>query len=186
MKKKTGIIIASCVAAAAIIGCGVWYFTIGNKKPEEPKNAQSVSTVTDGTGTPAPEAESENDGNKNTQTPAAGQEPSKGADSSAAPKATQKAEKVKPTFMYFVTNADMEAEATQKVIAELKKEYADQVVFDIKNVDDDPSLLENFSLVNNQTPALIMLNTNNDISKFLFKTTDTKQLKEAIENALKA
>lgn len=186
MKKKTGIIIASCVAAAAIIGCGVWYFTIGNKKPEEPKNAQSVSTITDGTSTPAPEAEAENDENNGTQTPAAGQKPAKGADSSNPPKATQKAEKVKPTFMYFVTNADMQAEATQKVIADLKKEYEDRVVFDIKNVDEDPSLLENFSLVNNQTPALIMLNTNNDISKFLFKTTDLNQLKEAIENALKA
>ncbi len=183
MKKKIGIIIAGCIVVLAVIGCAVWYFAAGNKNTEEPKNAQNVSNMVDEKNIPV-ETEGET-ANEVTEAPKSGEDTVGQDAGSAESKGTQKAEKVKPTFMYFVTNTDMKSETTQKVITDLKKEYEDRVVFDIKNVDDDPELLENFALVKDQTPALIMLNTNNDICKFLFKTTDLDDLKASIEEALK-
>lgn len=89
-----------------------------------------------------------------------------------------------PTFMYFISNSDADFEKTNEVIEKLKKEYGEKVVFDIRNVDEDPSQLDNFP-VEGQTPALIMLNTNNDISNFLFQNGNYDELKAAIDAALK-
>lgn len=88
-----------------------------------------------------------------------------------------------PTFMYFISAKDDNYEETNKVIEKLKKEYDGKIVFDIKNVDEDPSLLENFPVKDN-TPALIMLNKKNDISNFLFKNGNYDDLKAAIDAAL--
>ncbi len=93
------------------------------------------------------------------------------------------ADKVKPTFMYFYTNAD--TETVDPIIEELKDEYGKKVTFSLVNVDENPEALKNFELVSGNTPALIMLNTDNDISKFEFKCTDKDTLKADIEDALK-
>lgn len=90
--------------------------------------------------------------------------------------------KVKPTFMYFYTNS--EKEAVTPIIEELQDDYGKKVTFSLVNVDENPEALENFQLVSGNTPALIMLNTDNDISKFEFKCTDTDTLKADIEEAL--
>lgn len=90
--------------------------------------------------------------------------------------------KVKPTFMYFYTNAD--TETVTPVLDELQKEYGKKVTFNLINVDENPEALENFQLVSGNTPALIMLNTNNDISKFEFQCSDKETLKADIDNAL--
>ena len=90
----------------------------------------------------------------------------------------------KPTFMYFVSSNDAEHSKNMEVVEKLQKEYKDKVVFDIKNVDDDPEVLQNFEIVKGQTPALIMLNTKNDISNFLFKNGNYDDLKQAIDVAL--
>lgn len=89
-----------------------------------------------------------------------------------------------PTFMYFISESDEKFEETNKMIEELKKEYGEKVNFDIVNIDKNPEAKENFT-VEGQTPALIMLNTSNDISAFNFKCSDKNILKEAIEAALK-
>lgn len=88
-----------------------------------------------------------------------------------------------PTFMYFVSNSDADFEKTAAMLDELKKEYGDKITFEIKNIDDEPELKDNFP-VEGQTPALIMLNTSNDISAFEFQCRDKDKLIECIKNAL--
>lgn len=88
-----------------------------------------------------------------------------------------------PTFMYFVAYSDENYSQTQKMLDTLMKEYSDRVTFDIINIDDNPEAKENFP-VDRQTPALIMLNTSNDISAFEFKCDDKATLISDIENAL--
>lgn len=94
-------------------------------------------------------------------------------------------EKVTPTFMYFVSKSDADYAAGLSAVESLKKEYGDKVKFEIADIDEKPELKDNFQLVVGQTPALIMLNTSNDISALEFKCTDTDTLKKDIENALK-
>ncbi len=91
---------------------------------------------------------------------------------------------VKPTFMYFVTNSDLENGDTKSALEKLQKEYGEKVVFEIKNVDEDKELLENFSIVKGNTPALIMLDTSNDISSILYKTNSYDTLKDAVIKAV--
>ena len=69
------------------------------------------------------------------------------------------------------------------MIEELKAAYPD-VVFDIKNVEKDPELLNNFELVNGNTPALIMLDTSNNICRFQFACADKALLEQSIKAAL--
>lgn len=98
---------------------------------------------------------------------------------------SEPAEKVTPTFMYFVSKSDADYAAGLSAVESLKKEYSDKVKFEIADIDEKPELKDNFQLVVGQTPALIMLNTSNDISALEFKCTDTDTLKKDIENALK-
>ena len=97
--------------------------------------------------------------------------------------ATTAQEKVTPTFMYFYTSADIEA--VEPLLSDLESEYNGKVNFTPINVDENPEALENFSLVSGNTPALIMLDTSNNISKLEFKCTDKEVLKADIEDALK-
>lgn len=91
----------------------------------------------------------------------------------------------KPTFMYFITKADLEDKTTKDSIDKLTEEFGDKVLFDIKNVDEDKKLLDNFPIVKDNTPALIMLKADGDISTFLFKTNEYDKLKSAIETEVK-
>ena len=97
---------------------------------------------------------------------------------------TESTEKVTPTFMYFVANADDNFDATNTMYTELENEYKDKINFQLVNVDENPEALENFSLVKDQTPALIMLDTSNNISAIEFKRSDKDKLKTDIDNAL--
>ena len=97
---------------------------------------------------------------------------------------TDSTEKVTPTFMYFVANADDNFDATNTMYTELENEYKDKINFQLVNVDENPEALENFSLVKDQTPALIMLDTSNNISAIEFKCSDKDKLKTDIDNAL--
>lgn len=92
--------------------------------------------------------------------------------------------KVTPTFMYFVSNSDAEFDATNAMIEELKKEYDGKIKFDIVNIDENSEAAKNFP-VQGQTPALIMLNTSNDISAMEFQCNDKEKLKSDIEEAIK-
>lgn len=166
MNKKTGIIVAVCVIAVIIIGGVIWYFA-ANNNPVTPENAQSVS------------------GTNQTQTAGGenAQQPQTGEVQGTVQTPGEATEKVKPTFVYFVNNKDMETEIVPKVLAELQAEYGDRVVFDIRNFDEDPSLAESFAFIKDQTPALLMHNTNNDICQMLFQNADKDDLKKAIEGA---
>ena len=64
------------------------------------------------------------------------------------------------------------------------KTNKDKINFQLVNVDENPEALENFSLVKDQTPALIMLDTSNNISAIEFKCSDKDKLKTDIDNAL--
>lgn len=99
---------------------------------------------------------------------------------------TQSGEVVnKPRFMYFVSQADIEDTKVKEAIEKLQLEYGQNVIFEIKNIDEDKSLLDNFPIVKDNTPALIMLKSDGDISTFLFKTSEYDKLKEAIEAEVK-
>lgn len=102
---------------------------------------------------------------------------------SEQPSVTDETAVYTPTFMYFVSNGDADFEITNNMLEELKKEYEGRVKFEIINVDDVPEAKENFP-VDQQTPALIMLNTKNDISAIEFKCGDKQKLKQYIEAAL--
>lgn len=89
-----------------------------------------------------------------------------------------------PTFMYFISDADSDLKNINEVIEKLKKEYEGIVNFDIRNVTKEPENLKNFP-VEGATPALIMLNSNNDITNILFRNSNYSELKQAIEEASK-
>ncbi len=97
---------------------------------------------------------------------------------------TQNEEKALPVFTYFVTDADLADAKTNESIEALKKEYNGNVSFKICNIDEDATLLENFPIVKDNTPALIMLDANADITGILFKTNEYEKLKEEIEKVL--
>lgn len=116
--------------------------------------------------------------------PAESGEPQSAA--SASPETAAEEEKVyTPTFMYFVSGADDGHDATMVMLDELKKEYGEKVNFDIRNIDDDPKLVENFPVGDGRTPTLIMLNTKNEISNILFNNSKKDELKAAIDAAMK-
>ena len=90
-----------------------------------------------------------------------------------------------PTFMYFVSGADADFDKAMEVVVELKAEYGEKIKFDIHNIDETPEDKENFP-VDGMTPALIMLDTKNNISAMEFKCTDIEKLKNDIDMALAA
>ena len=102
----------------------------------------------------------------------------------AVTETSENEKKYTPTFMYFISKSDAGFDATNSMIEDLKKEYGGRVKFDIINVDDTPEAKENFP-VDQQTPALIMLNTSNNISAIEFKCSDKQVLRQYIEAALK-
>lgn len=92
-------------------------------------------------------------------------------------------DKVTPTFMYFVSNGDEAFDKTNEMIEELKKEYDGDVNFNLINIDEDTEAAKNFPVAGN-TPMLIMLNTDNDISAMAPKCNSKTELTEYIEAAL--
>ncbi len=92
--------------------------------------------------------------------------------------------KVEPTFMYFVSKSDATYEEEIKAVESLKEKYDGKVVFDIKDVDEDPDSLKSFPMVEGNTPFLIMLDTNNDLCAFEPSMSDKKELAKVIDEAL--
>lgn len=107
------------------------------------------------------------------------------SESSSANTAQEKSEEVQvtPTFMFFTSNSDADHEKTMSVIEDLKKSYGSKVNFDLVDIDSNPDAKKNFP-VEGQTPALIMLNTSNDICAFEFKITEKAKMEDAIKKAL--
>lgn len=88
-----------------------------------------------------------------------------------------------PTFMYFISASDENFEEEQALFEKLEQEYGRKVNFDLHNIDETPEDKDNFP-VEGMTPALIMLNTENEISAMEFKCSDEETLKRDIENAI--
>ena len=70
------------------------------------------------------------------------------------------------------------------LVEKLKNTYGSEVNFDIRDVDQDATIAENFAFVPGNTPALIMLNTSNDISSMQMKCVDESILVNEIEKAM--
>lgn len=90
----------------------------------------------------------------------------------------------KPTFIYFVSKNDETYDAEMALVEKLKNTYGSEVNFDIRDVDQDATIAENFAFVPGNTPALIMLNTSNDISSMQMKCVDESILVNEIEKAM--
>ena len=84
-------------------------------------------------------------------------------------------------FMFFVT--DSEYSELKSTLHKLEKEYNGSVEFVINNVDRDKSLLNSYPVENN-TPALIMLDENSDIVGIHFKVNDYVQMRNIIEDVI--
>lgn len=97
--------------------------------------------------------------------------------------ADNKVAKVTPTFMYFVSSSDADFAQTNTMVHELEEQYGDEVNFNIINIDEDSEAAKNFPVQDN-TPALIMLNEANDISAIEFKCSDKSKLEADINAAL--
>ena len=154
--------------------------SVKTEEKQDNKTEETKTTQTNNDAESTPKAEEKTDG-KTAEKAAPAEE--KAVNQSAEESAP--AEKVTPTFMYFVSKNDADYAAGMSAVESLKKEYGDKVKFEIADIDEKPELKDNFQLVVGQTPALIMLNTSNDISALEFKCTDTDTLKKDIENALK-
>lgn len=97
--------------------------------------------------------------------------------------AASEEEQVTPTFMYFVSAKDADYDAEMKVVQELRDAYEGKVNFQITNIDENPEAAENFPVAG-QTPALIMLDTSNNISALEFTMSDKATLENDIKAAL--
>ncbi|MBE7044045.1 MAG: hypothetical protein E7397_00820 [Ruminococcaceae bacterium] len=180
MKKKKIILVVAIVILVLVGIVLALSFSQKEEQPAETPVVEQTKAPEEAIGTPEATKEAEpapEQPAEETKAPEKTAEPQKPAEK------TEEPVKVKPTFMYFVSEADADYKKAVEVFENLKKEYGDRVNFDLKNVTKDPTILENFALVDGQTPALIMLNSSNDINNFCFKNCDEAQLKKEIENA---
>lgn len=92
----------------------------------------------------------------------------------SAPAEPKEPENIQPQFLYFVDNST-EA-AGQEIINELKGKYP-EVMFELKNTEKNPEVVENFSIVNGNIPALITVD-NEGMLGFEFKCSDKSKLEE--------
>ncbi|MDY3030182.1 MAG: hypothetical protein SOS24_00280 [Clostridia bacterium] len=196
MNKKLLSLLLAAILTFAAAGCGA---KKTSKSALTGDGAESVQKADNKTEEKADEekADKKTDNNKkseqkdkNTETKSETKSDSNAAESSSnnAPgnstisESSEEQVKVTPTFMLFVSKSDKDYDKVMKNVEELKKENGDKVKFDIVDVDENPDAKKNFP-VENQTPALIMLNTSNDICAFEFKISDMNKMKSAIDKA---
>ncbi len=88
----------------------------------------------------------------------------------------------KPQIMYFVSKSDEGYDEEMKMINEVKTEYGDTAEIDVRDVDENPEDKTNFG-VDGMTPALIVLNTANNITAMEFKCSDKETVIKNLEDA---
>ena len=183
MRKIIALLLVAVMAGAALTSCG--------KKKSEPESEQIVTNETQPEKkaeekAEEPEVKEEKKEEKKEAAPEKKEEKKAEEKKSEVKEEKKEEEKVfTPTFMYFISSKDEGFDATNAIIDDLKKEYKGKINFDIKNIDENPELVDNFPVGDGNTPTLIMLNTKNEISNILFKTSDKEKLKQAIEAAMK-
>ncbi len=189
MRKIFALLLIAVMAGAALTSCG--------KKKNQPENEQIVtneatSDKKDVNAEKSDEPEVKEEAKEKVEKDTQPQKSEEKQEEKKAEKAPEKKEDKKeeekvftPTFMYFISSKDAGFDATNAIIEDLKKEYKGKINFDIKNIDENPELVDNFPVGDGNTPTLIMLNTKNEISNILFKTSDKEKLKQAIEAAMK-
>lgn len=183
MKDKKSVIVAVTVLVIiAAVGIGVGVHNFRNAPvPSEVQNAQTNDGADKNKENEKKNSENDNSGKEDKQTQ--GENKDESAENNDAGTSSGENEKT-PVFMYFVSETDSDYEAALKVFEELKAEYKGKIEFELKNVTKEPELLENFSLVKGNTPALIM-DGKEGITGFQFKMTDKKTLDSEIQKALK-
>lgn len=182
MDKQQKIIAVTAAAVAAVIAVAVIVTALKNTS----KTDNTAVTTNAPVETSAEKSEQKTSAKEENSSAKTGKEDKQesAAAGSAVSSETAPEKKVTPTFMYFISASDAEYEKTNAMLDELQKEYEGRINFDIRNIDENPEDKKNFP-VDGQTPALIMLNTSNDISGLEFKCNDKETLVKDIENALK-
>lgn len=99
----------------------------------------------------------------------------------AAPQENQTDEKTKPTFTLFYSNSDADNDATMAIVEELKAQYGEKIVFDLKNTDDAETqkIIENMPFITGQTPVLFM-----STGDMKFNCKDKATMEDTIKAAL--
>lgn len=176
MGKKQGIILIVVIAVSivavvgALVGSGIYRTNNGGNSSIEQGEEKKDGTVQ------TQETESQGDKNADLDVKIDGQKATVNGDNAALENKT-------PEFLYFVSESDANYQEALKVFDELKAEYGDKVNFELKNVTQDPELLERFQPVQGNTPFLI-IDGNGDMS-MAPKSADKKELEAAIIKILK-
>ena len=90
-----------------------------------------------------------------------------------------------PTFMYFVSKTDEKYSEYMAAVNEVQAEYASKIQFQIIDIDEDPEKKENFEdIVGMGMPALIMLDTKNNICGINISCVEKATMVENIKRAL--
>lgn len=174
MNKKSTVIIAVLIlVAVTLTGVAVGIHRYNYAKPQT-EDKQTEEKISDNNKDAQGGEDKASDNN--------GSEGGKNAEDNFSQNASSTEKR--PVFIYFVSNDDANYNDAMKVFEELKKEYDGKVDFDLKNVTENPELLDNFQLVKGNTPALIM-DGKDGITGLQMKMTDKETLKAEIEKALK-
>lgn len=166
MKNKKVIIIA--VAVFVVVGAILAATLKGNKNNTENIDNTNITTTEENASSENNKAEESTETTKQEETDSA---------------ETKEENTKTPVFMYFVSESDANYDEAIKVFEELKKEYEGKIEFDLRNITKNPEILDNFSLVDGNTPTLIM-DGKEGITGMQFKMTDKATLKAEIEKAL--
>lgn len=90
-----------------------------------------------------------------------------------------------PTFQFFVSKNDAQYNEYMKNVDEIEKEYTGRVNFVVTDIDEHPEAKENFGdIIGMGMPALIMLDTKNNISGISVKCVEKSVMVETINKAL--
>ncbi len=182
--KKT---IIALIGALVIVVAGIIIFNVFNDNSvTESEYVQEVNSGSTEVENDVSEKNSESASKQETEQNDEGNKEAEEKEVKTEDKSEQKEEEkvYTPTFMYFVSDSDAKFEETAKMIEELKKEYSGKINFDIRNVDENPEDKENFSFIDGNTPALIMLDTTNNISAIVPMCNDKDTLKAEMDKTL--
>lgn len=184
MQKKNIALIIAIVILVGVTAAGTYVSIQNYKKAESQRIEQTTGDEKkDGEGTAKEEKkDSQQAENKDAAADKAADDAQSGDDSTGDKSVDDAIANKTPVFMYFVSESDSDYDTALKVFDELKKEYDGKIEFQLHDITKDKEILERFSIVDGNTPALIM--DGKDLG-LQFKTTDKNVLAGEIEKSLK-